>query len=286
MENRQEKSRREVRDFNLKTGRLASGEPFDFATDFVLDQDRSLSAKVKVAANVTADLERNVASPRRAEDRRHGFRRRAIPPTACRSRCAPSRSKPISGSELYSLDGLTVKTTWKGDGLPPPACRSRSARRIATSISRRRRWSSAGSMPMRPARTSRGSLTGAEILDAPSFKGSLKLEPLSLREWLPKLGVDAPQDHRPERAQAAELRRQRATHEVLGRSRRHRHEARRHDHARHARRGRFRCEGAALRSERRPHQRRPLSAAAEREAGKPRMRKSRRRRFRWRCCAS
>ena len=29
MENRQEKSRREVRDFNLKTGRLASGEPFD-----------------------------------------------------------------------------------------------------------------------------------------------------------------------------------------------------------------------------------------------------------------
>ena len=38
-----------------------------------------------------------------------------------------------------------------------------------------------------------GSLTGAEILDAPKLKGSIKLDPLSLREWLPKLGIDAPQ---------------------------------------------------------------------------------------------
>jgi AsmA protein len=38
-----------------------------------------------------------------------------------------------------------------------------------------------------------GSLTGAEILDAPKLKGSIKLDPLSLREWLPKLGVTAPQ---------------------------------------------------------------------------------------------
>src|SRR5687768_4041123 len=34
MENRQEKTRRVVRDFNLKTGRLASGEPFDLNMDF------------------------------------------------------------------------------------------------------------------------------------------------------------------------------------------------------------------------------------------------------------
>ncbi len=103
MENRQEKSRREVRDFNLKTGRLASGEPFDFATDFVLDQDRSLSAKVKVAAKVTADLEHNVASPRRAEDRRHDLgpglsgRRRAGRGAReiARSRC---RARAVLGS--------------------------------------------------------------------------------------------------------------------------------------------------------------------------------------------
>jgi AsmA protein len=59
IENRQEKSRSAVRDFNLRTGRLESGRPFDFETDFVFEQDASLSAKVHVAATVTADLERN-----------------------------------------------------------------------------------------------------------------------------------------------------------------------------------------------------------------------------------
>ena len=48
-----------MRDFNLKTGRLASGEPFDLETDFVLDQEPALSVKVHLAATVTADLERN-----------------------------------------------------------------------------------------------------------------------------------------------------------------------------------------------------------------------------------
>src|SRR6185436_16708644 len=42
MENRQEKTRQVIRDFNLKTGRLASGEPFDLSTDFVFDQQPSL----------------------------------------------------------------------------------------------------------------------------------------------------------------------------------------------------------------------------------------------------
>jgi Uncharacterized protein involved in outer membrane biogenesis len=59
IENRQEKTKQTIRDFNLKTGRLASGQPFDFETDFVFDQEPSLSARVRVAANVTADLENN-----------------------------------------------------------------------------------------------------------------------------------------------------------------------------------------------------------------------------------
>jgi hypothetical protein len=84
-----------VRDFNLKTGRLASGEPFDFSTDFVLDEGSSLSAKVKVAAKVTADLERNVhrLAERRSTSR---FPARAIRRPECQSKCARSRSKPIS----------------------------------------------------------------------------------------------------------------------------------------------------------------------------------------------
>ncbi|MGH8239191.1 MAG: AsmA family protein, partial [Steroidobacteraceae bacterium] len=191
MENRQEKSRREVRDFNLKTGRLVSGEPFDFATDFVLDQDRSLSAQVKVAAKVTADLERNVH--RLAEPKIDvvvsgaGYPADGVP--------VEVRAKSLEADiarELYSLDGLTVKTTWKSDGLPPagvPVAFSAQA----CNVNLASQTLELGGLDADAAGAHiSGSLTGAEILDAPSFKGALKLEPLSLREWLPKVGVDAP----------------------------------------------------------------------------------------------
>ena len=191
MENRKEKSRREVRDFNLKTGRLASGEPFDFATDFVLDQDRSLSAKVKVAAKVTADLERNVH--RLAEPEIDvvvsgaGYPADGVP--------VQVRAKSLEADiakELYSLDTLTVKTTWKSDGLPPAGVPvAFSAKDCSVNIASQTLELGGLDADAAGAHVT-GSLTGAEILDAPSFKGSLKLDPLALREWLPKVGVAAP----------------------------------------------------------------------------------------------
>src|SRR5690606_14343309 len=42
-----------------------------------------------------------------------------------------------------------------------------------------------------------GALTGEEILDAPRLRGPLKLDPVSVREWLPKLGVDVPETQDP-----------------------------------------------------------------------------------------
>ncbi|HKU16122.1 MAG TPA: AsmA family protein [Steroidobacteraceae bacterium] len=191
IENRQAKSRREVRDFNLKTGRLASGEPFDFSTDFVLDQDRSLSAKVKVAATVTADLERNVH--RLAEPKidvtvsGQGYPADGVP-VEVRAR---SLEADI-GKELYRLDSLAVKTTWKSDGLPaagvPLALNAKDCNVNLASQT----LELAGLEADAAGAHVTGSLTGAEILDAPSLKGSLKLDPLALREWLPKLGIAAP----------------------------------------------------------------------------------------------
>jgi AsmA protein len=192
MEDRQQKSRREVRDFNLKTGRLASGEPFDFATDFVLDQDKSLTARVKVAATVTADLDRNVH--RLAEPKIDvnvsgaGYPADGVP--------VEVRAKSLEADiakELYSLDTLTVKTTWKSDGLP--------AAGVPVAFSAKDCNVNLGSQTLELAGLDAdaagahitGSLTGAEILDAPKLKGSIKLDPLSLREWLPKVGVAAPQ---------------------------------------------------------------------------------------------
>ena len=192
MENRQERSRREIRDFNLKTGRLASGEPFDFKTDFVLDQDKSLTAKVKVAATVTADLKRNVH--RLAEPKIDvnvsgaGYPADGVP--------VEVRAKSLEADiakELYSLDTLAVKTTWKSDGLPAAGVPVAFAAKDCNVNLASQTLELAGLDADAAGAHITGSLTGAEILDAPKLKGSIKLDPLSLREWLPKLGIDAPQ---------------------------------------------------------------------------------------------
>jgi AsmA protein len=192
MEDRQQKSRREVRDFNLKTGRLASGEPFDFATDFVLDQDKSLTARVKVAATVTADLDRNVH--RLAEPKIDvnvsgaGYPADGVP--------VEVRAKSLEADiakELYSLDSLTVKTTWKSDGLPAAGVPVAFSAKDCNVNLASQTLELAGLDADAAGAHITGSLTGAEILDAPKLKGAIKLDPLSLREWLPKLGVAAPQ---------------------------------------------------------------------------------------------
>src|SRR5690606_17630986 len=42
-----------------------------------------------------------------------------------------------------------------------------------------------------------GNLTGSEILDAPHIRGLLKHDPLALRTWLPKLGIEVPKTRDP-----------------------------------------------------------------------------------------
>jgi len=191
MENRKEKSRREVRDFNLKTGRLASGEPFDFSTDFVLDEGSSLSAKVKVAAKVTADLERNVH--RLAEPKIDltisgaGYPQDGVPVEVR----AQSLEADIA-HELYSLAGLAVKTTWKSDGLPAAGVPVKFAAKDCNVNLAKQTLELSGLDADAAGAHVTGNLTGAEILDAPTLQGAIKLDPVALREWLPKVGVAAP----------------------------------------------------------------------------------------------
>jgi AsmA protein len=192
MENRKEKSRREVRDFQLKTGKLASGETFPLTLEFVLDQDRSLVVKVKLAADVTADLERN--AHRLAEPKidltvsGQGYPADGVP--------VQVRAKSLQadvGQKLYRLDGLEIKTTWQSDGLPaagvPVAFNAKDCNVNLASQTLELAGLEADAAGARIT----GALTGAEILDAPALRGSIRLEPISLREWLPKLGIDAPQ---------------------------------------------------------------------------------------------
>ncbi|HKR35274.1 MAG TPA: AsmA family protein [Steroidobacteraceae bacterium] len=191
MENRKEKSRREVRDFHLKTGRLASGETFPLALDFVLDQDRALIVKVRLAADVTADLERN--THRLAEPKidltvsGQGYPADGVP--------VEVRAKSLDadiGKELYRLDGLAIKTTWKSDGLPAAGVPVALSAKDCNVNLASQTLELAGLDADAAGAHVTGSLTGVEILDAPALQGSLKLDPISLREWLPKLGIAAP----------------------------------------------------------------------------------------------
>ncbi|MBM0103753.1 AsmA family protein [Steroidobacter sp. S1-65] len=191
IENRQEKTRQVVRDFNLKTGRLASGEPFELSTDFVLDQEPSLSAKVRLSATVTADLEANAHRLAQPEIdvtlTGQGYPQEGIP--------VQIRADALTadvGKELYRLEALNVTTSWKGEGFPAAGVPiALQAKDLNANLAAQTMELSGLTMDVAGARLT-GALTGKEILDAPALTGPLKLEQVSLREWAPKLGVELP----------------------------------------------------------------------------------------------
>jgi AsmA protein len=191
MENRQESSRQVIRNFNVATGRLASGEPFDFKTDFVFDQDASLSVKVSMASEITADLKRNI---HRLADPTidvtltgQGYPAEGIP---VQIRAAAIESD--IGQESHRLDGFELQTTWKGDGFPasgiPIAVK---AKELAADLAKQTLQLQDLQADVAGAKLT-GMLAGEEILDAPRLNGRLTLAPVTLREWLPKLGVELP----------------------------------------------------------------------------------------------
>lgn len=196
IEDRQEKTRQAIRDFNLTTGRLASGEPFDFETDFVFDQEPSLSAHVRVAANVTADLERNAHRLDEPEIdvtvTGQGYPKDGVP-IAIRAQSLEANV----GEELYRLAGLRVTTTWKGEGFPEAGVPVElSAKDFNANLAKQTLELAALDMNVAGAHVA-GALSGEEILDAPRLRGPLKLNPISLREWLPKLGIEVPETEDP-----------------------------------------------------------------------------------------
>lgn len=191
MENRQSNSRRVVRDFNLETGRLESGEPFNLETGFVLDEGAELSAKVHVATTVTADLERKV----------HRLAEPEIDVTVSGAGYPPEgipvqiRAKSLNadiGRQLHQLDRFTLTTTWKGDAFPAAGVPIAVQAASLTANLQAQTLELADLQAEIAGARLRGALTGKEILDAPQISGPLTLEPISLREWLPKLGIKLP----------------------------------------------------------------------------------------------
>lgn len=192
IENRQESSRSVVRNFNVSTGRLASGEPFELETDFVFDQDDSLSVTVAMKSAVTADLERNVH--RLAEPTIDltltgtGYPQEGI---AVSIRAGAIESD--LGRETHRLEGFVLTTTWKGDGFPAAGVPiSLQAQELTANLANQTFESQDLYADVAGAKLN-AMLTGNEILDAPRLEGRLALAPVELRTWLPKLGIELPQ---------------------------------------------------------------------------------------------
>ena len=191
MEDRQAGTRRTIRDFNLETGRLESGKPFELKTGFVFDQDASLSVKVHLATTVTADLERNIHRLANPEIditvSGQGYPRDGVP--------VQIRAKSLTtdiGREVYELDGPSLVTTWKGDGFPAEGVPIKvQAQQFAANLAAQTLDLTEFNADIAGGKIT-GALSGTEILDAPRIGGPLRLEPLSPREWLPKLGISVP----------------------------------------------------------------------------------------------
>ncbi len=196
VENRKTNSRQVIRDFNLESGQLQSGKPFGLKTSFVFDQDAAMSVKVNVSTTVTADFDSNVHSLATPEIdltiTGQGYPAAGVP--------VQIRAKSLQadvGNKAHSLSGLTLATTWKGEGFPasgvPVSLKADDLKiNLATQV-----MQLTGLLAEVAGARISGALEGTEILDAPKMSGPLRLEPVVLRDWLPKLGVELPKARDP-----------------------------------------------------------------------------------------
>jgi AsmA protein len=192
MEDRKAKTRRVIRDVKLTTGRFESGEPFDLTFACVVDQEPAASVRVTLHAKVTADLAQSryrLDAPEIALMLTgQGYPQKGIP-VDVRAQSASADTK----NGLYQLEAFTLDTQWAGEGLPaggvPIALTSSN---LQANLQQQTLEIPDLDLKIAGAHLT-GRLSGEDILDAPKIKGPLKLDPLSPREWLPKLGIAVPQ---------------------------------------------------------------------------------------------
>lgn len=191
IENHQDGTRRLVREFNLKTGRLKSGQPFGLQLGFIIDPQPSFSIDVHLETHVTADLDRNVH--RLVEPEMDvtlsgsGYPREGLP-----LHVRGSALEVDIGRQQYRLDGLSIDTLWKGDGFPsagvPLALQAGS---MGIDLAGQTLEVAAMDVKIAGAQLA-GELTGVDILGEARLSGTLKLAPVAARQWLARLGVELP----------------------------------------------------------------------------------------------
>lgn len=155
MDDRKEKTRTAIRDFNLSTGNISSGKPFDFKIDMVVEQDKQPPMPVKVSAVVAADFD----------------------------------------AQKHTLDDFQLDTRWfseaaagkKTDGVPVAL----KVKSLALDMKQQTLAMNGMDLAFGDAKIS-GAVTGKEIIDAPQFSGQIALAQISPRALMKQLDIEPP----------------------------------------------------------------------------------------------
>jgi AsmA protein len=152
LEDRKEKTRRAVRDVELTTGAIASGEPFDLSLSLGLEQDEQPVMPITFKARVNADFDQ----------------------------------------AIHRADNVELTLQWLGKDLPkeglPIAVRADS---ILVNLKQQLFELQALAVDAGKTKLT-GAVSGKEILDAPKLNGQLALAPVALRELFRDFGITPP----------------------------------------------------------------------------------------------
>jgi AsmA protein len=195
-ENHQTNTHRVLSQFNLETGRIAPGDPFDLDTSFQYQHSPDLSLQAQLSARITAD----------PNAQRYSLADAAIE-LALKGPTYPAEGMPVKitadkiDSNLkdsrHTLEKFVLATRYKakdakGDGLPIEL----EAKAMNADLAAQTLTLSDLAMRVGDAQL-KGNLRGEKIVNAPHLTGALQLPETSLKSLLAQAGIVLPQTRDP-----------------------------------------------------------------------------------------
>ncbi len=229
-EDRAASTQTSVSDFNLSTGRLQPGQPFDLKSDFKLQRGADMNLDAQLTANITADLDnskytlnqpdiklsvKGASYPQAgmpvnikatsivADTERSDYTIQQPEITATLSgESYPKDGMPVNikatsivantGRSDYTIQQPEITTTLSGESYPKEGLPvSIKATSVVTNLDAQTAQIAA-LVAQAAGATLTGDIKATQIMDAPAVTGSLKLAQLSLRDLAPKFGIELP----------------------------------------------------------------------------------------------
>lgn len=190
-ENRQTGTRRVLSQFNLETGRIEAGDPFDLKTDFNYQHSADLTVASKVAARITADPNGQLYLLEKA-DMAFALKGPTYPAEGLPVKITADKVQADLGKGQHTLEDFALTARYKSkdaktDGLPVEI----KADSLVADLRAQTLKLSDLSMKVADAQL-KGQLQGQEIIDAPHLTGTLQLPETSLKSLLAQAGIVLP----------------------------------------------------------------------------------------------